>query len=362
MSKSRARSSAQNRPSGIAGNMAELIGRFGSEEACEEHMLALRWPGGFECPSCGCRERARVVGRREFRCVGCGWQFSATSGTMLAHTKLPLTSWFRAAWMVCSDPRGASAQAVARELGVSDATGAQVLRRLRAAMGYAMRLCEVGGGWVEVDAAEVDCGNDGSRASVAAAAGSTVAPVLVAASGSLACLRAVSDQTAGSVAEFCSAHVSRNHEVRCDAHRSMAAALSGGWDVVTRPSASDGDSEASLPVVHHLISNFKAKLAGTCHGVSCDRLQEHCDEFSWKYCHRRSDQLGELLAELVRWPHVRLADIRAVSERQPPHPTDRAAVKAASNHNRRVERAGMARLQARRAAEARQVAQVLTHL
>ena len=87
--KSKARTASQNAPSGIAGNMAELIGRFGTEEACELHMIGLRWPGGFECPRCGHREYARVSGRREFRCAGCGWQFSATSGTAIAHTKVP---------------------------------------------------------------------------------------------------------------------------------------------------------------------------------------------------------------------------------------------------------------------------------
>jgi hypothetical protein len=75
---------------------------------------------------------------------------------------VPLTKWFRAAYMVCSDPRGASAQAVARECGVSDPTGTAMLRRLRAAMGFAMRLCRVGGDWVEVDGASVPCGNAGS--------------------------------------------------------------------------------------------------------------------------------------------------------------------------------------------------------
>ena len=76
-------------------------------------MISLRWPGGFECPRCGHRSYARVSGRREFCCTRCRWQFSATSGTAIAHTRLPLARWFRAAYMVCSDPRGASAQAVA---------------------------------------------------------------------------------------------------------------------------------------------------------------------------------------------------------------------------------------------------------
>ena len=108
---------------------------------------------------------------------------------------------------------------------------------------------------------------------------------MVAVSGSSLCARAVSDLAAGSLDEFFRQHVSRRCEVRTDGARSQSR-LAGGWDVVARPSARDGDSEASLPAVHHAISNLKAKLAGTFHGVSWGRMQEHLDEFSWKYCHR----------------------------------------------------------------------------
>ena len=313
MGGSKARTAAQNSGEGmLAPSMAALIERFGDEEACERHMISLRWPGGFECPRCGHRSYARVSGRREFRCAACSWQFSATSGTAIAHTKLPLAKWFRAAYMVCADPRGASAQAVARELGVSDATGVAVLRRLRTAMGLAAAICRVGGRWVELDGTDLACGNDGSLCNMAGS-GATDAHVLAAVSGSRLALRQASDRTAGSVQAFCAAHVSRRAEVRADACTSYAPALAGGWDLrQTRSGAWWGDSPGSLPAVHHVFSNLKAKLAGTCHGVSAARLQEHLDEFSWKYCHRRGDQLADLLAEVARWPHVRLADIRSV--------------------------------------------------
>ena len=110
---------------------------------------------------------------------------------------------------------------------------------------------------------------------------------------------------------------------------------SPGAGTCARPSAADGDSGASLPAVHHCISNLKAKLQGTCHGVTAARIQEHLDEFGWKYSHRRGDQLADLLAELVRWPHVRLRDIREVAQAQPAHA---GALDPGYWHNRRLER------------------------
>lgn len=304
----------------IAPSMDALVERFGTEEACEEHMISLRWPGGFKCPRCEHGAYARVADRREYRCAGCGWQFSATSGTALAHTKVPLVKWFRAAFMVCSDARGASAQAVARECGVSDLTGQSMLRRLRTAMGFSMSLCRVGGDWVEVDGAHVACGNDGSSAT-RPGQGRTDAPVLVAVSASRCVARAASDSTLGTTEAFCAAHVSRRCQVRCDDNRSNGA-LAGGWDAARRKDARGGDSEESLPVVHHVISNLKAWLSGTFHGVSVRRLQEYCDEFGWRYCHRRGDALADLLGELARWPHVALSEIRSCRVAMEPHPSD----------------------------------------
>ena len=329
----------------IAPSMAELERRFGTEEQCERYLISLKYPGGFVCERCGHGGYKKVGNRREYRCTGCNRQFSATVGTVLEGTKLPLTKWFRAAWMVSADTRGASAQAVARECGVSDLTAHAMLRRLRTPMGLSMALCRVGGDWVEVDCAHVSCGNGDGTGVGRPGPGRSDAPVLVAASASRCVLRACSDANGSSMAEFAGAHVSRRHEVRCDEHGANQALL-GGWDARPRKSARDGDSEASLPVVHHVISNFKAWIAGTFHGVTVARLQEYCDEFSWRYCHRAGDAFADLLAELCRWPHVALSGIRSCRVAMPAH---EPPSEPGRRHNQKI----LARWQARQREERR---------
>ena len=316
----RGRTAAQNlawQEGKAAPTMWDLATKFGREEDCELALIELRFPGGFVCPECGHTEYCRVGGRREYRCRACNWQFSATSGTMLAHTKLPLTKWFRAIWLATTKPGSASAQAIARECGVSDVTGLSMLRRIRTSMGMAMALCKVGGDYVEADGAHVACGNSGLAAR-RPGSGKTDAPVLVAASSDACVIRATSDSNGTTMEEFASAHISRNHEVRCDEHGANLQLL-GGWDVRARKSACDGDSEESLPTVHHIISNFKSWLAGTFHGVSVERLQEYADCFSFAYSHRRGDAFSDLLFELVRWPHQRLSEIRGCRAAMPAH-------------------------------------------
>ena len=303
----------------VAASWEDFWEMFGTEERCEERLISLKRPEGFECPRCGHGEYAKVGGgRREYRCTGCNRQFSATVGTVLEGTKLPPAKWFRAIRMVAANTRGASAQAVARECCVSDVTGLSMTGRVRAAMGSSMAVCRVGGDRVEVDGAHVPCGNWEGSGVRRPGSGTTDAPVLAAVSSTRCVLRACSDSNGSSMAEFASAHVSRNHEVRCDDHGANLA-LVGGWDAVMRKSAADGDSEASLPAVHHAMSNFKSWLAGTFHGVSVARLQEYCDEFSWRYCHRLGDAFAGLLSDLVRWPHVKLSEVRSLRVAMPAH-------------------------------------------
>jgi hypothetical protein len=55
---------------------------------------------------------------------------------------------------------------------------------------------------------------------------------------------------------------------------------------------------ASLPMVHKVISNFRACARGTFHGLSAARMRSYADAFSWRCSHRASDDpAADLLRE-----------------------------------------------------------------
>lgn len=57
----------------------------------------------------------------------------------------------------------------------------------------------------------------------------------------------------------------------------------------------------SLPLVHHVISNFKSHIRRTYRGVTRDRLRSCADEFCWRYNHRgMKGKFEVLLADLCR--------------------------------------------------------------
>lgn len=98
--------------------------RFPDEQACWTHLRTERWgPDGFECPRCKETEHwGWISTRRLFECYECGYQASVTSGTVLQDTKLPLRTWFRAAFLVLTTKKGMSTLELARKVGVTPKT------------------------------------------------------------------------------------------------------------------------------------------------------------------------------------------------------------------------------------------------
>jgi predicted RNA-binding Zn-ribbon protein involved in translation (DUF1610 family) len=76
-------------------SLIEFQQRFSDETACAQYLIATRWPVGFVCPGCGGGKAWRLETKAwTFECANCGRQISVTAGTIMHHSKLPLTAWF----------------------------------------------------------------------------------------------------------------------------------------------------------------------------------------------------------------------------------------------------------------------------
>jgi hypothetical protein len=117
-------------------SMPEFTQRFGSESQCAAALEAARWPNGFSCPRCG--EHAHCVLRggscKVFQCQACRHQTSLIAGTVMQGTKLPLTTWFLAIYLISQAKTGLSALALKRHLGVSYPTAWLIHHKLMQAM------------------------------------------------------------------------------------------------------------------------------------------------------------------------------------------------------------------------------------
>ena len=89
-------------------SLIEFQQRFADEAACAAYLCEARWPGGFVCPACGgVRGWELATKAWTHECAECGKQTSVTAGTVLHGSKLPLTVWFWAAYLMAtpSSPR-----------------------------------------------------------------------------------------------------------------------------------------------------------------------------------------------------------------------------------------------------------------
>jgi transposase-like protein len=117
-------------------SLPEFLQSFGSEFACCEALMRARWPDGFVCPGCGGRAHCILfnLGKPLFQCHGCHSQTSLTAGTLFAATKLPLTKWFLAIYLISQAKTGLAALQLKRDIGVSYPTAWLMHHKIMTAM------------------------------------------------------------------------------------------------------------------------------------------------------------------------------------------------------------------------------------
>jgi len=110
------------------------------ETECREALERLRWPKGPVCPHCGAGEHAVTqVGGNSHRpglhlCSECRKQFTVTVGTPLEGSKLPLSSWLRAAHMLNALPKQVTVREIEQALGVTYKTAWHLVQKLLGAV------------------------------------------------------------------------------------------------------------------------------------------------------------------------------------------------------------------------------------
>jgi transposase-like protein len=125
---------------------------FNEEDYRRECLIQLRWKGKITCPKCTNSEKKIYECKdRRFRCSVCDNRFSATSGTVLHSTKLPLLTWFHALYQFSVIKTGISSYTMAEILNTTQMTGWRVNNRLRMGMSNSNHFKGKLSGIVEVD-------------------------------------------------------------------------------------------------------------------------------------------------------------------------------------------------------------------
>ena len=125
-------------------NLSTLTRLFSDETAVREFLEAKRWGKvGRHCPHCGCTTTYALVAKPGskspvrpgvYKCKACRQQFTVRIGTIFDESKLPLSKWLMAIHLMTSSKKGISSHQISRELGCTQKTAWFLNHRIREAM------------------------------------------------------------------------------------------------------------------------------------------------------------------------------------------------------------------------------------
>jgi len=114
---------------------------FTDETKAREWLESRVWPNGPVCPHCGNVDAAKIKaleGKAHrsglYQCAECRDQFTVTVKTVFERSKIPLSKWLAALFLLTSSKKGVSAHQIHRSLGISYKSSWFMMHRLREAM------------------------------------------------------------------------------------------------------------------------------------------------------------------------------------------------------------------------------------
>lgn len=285
-------------------SMVAFLKKYGTEQACWDALFELRWPQGFRCPECGNATHCELKSRKVLQCHRCHHQASLTARTVFEKTKLPLTTWFLAIFLLTQSKTGLSAVALSRHLGVSYNTAWLVKQKLMQTMRERDDSKPLSGP-VQVDDAYWGGERRGGKRG-RGASGKTpfVAAVACTTDGRPLAMRMtpVKGFRSDSIGRWANTHLCPEAEVTSDGLHCFRAIV----DTCRHCSIATGGGPSSVEKpeftwVNTMLGNVKNALHGTYHAVRGIHLGRYLGAFAYRF--NRRFQLETMIERLayVAW-------------------------------------------------------------
>ena len=140
----------------------EFFKRFPDDDACLDHLFAVRYGPEPACPKCGEIGAFHRLAKLPAWTCNCGHHLHPMQGTPFERTHTPLQKWFYAMYLFTTSRHGVPAKELQRQLGVTYKTAYRIGIQIRKLMEQA----DLGGlltGHVEMDEAYVGGRRSGGK-------------------------------------------------------------------------------------------------------------------------------------------------------------------------------------------------------
>lgn len=283
----------------------EFFQQYGTEDQCYEALYQWRWSKGFECRRCGHKKGCMIKQRRVYQCNKCHLQTSLTAGTIFHASKLELTTWFLAMYLLTQNKNGISIMELSRQLGISDRAAGRLKHKLMQVM-YERDLPKKLSGIIVMDDAYIGGEQEGGKRGRGSENKTPfVAAVQTNDEGRSTSIKLSKIKSFSSIELYGWGvrHLAPGSKVITDGLQCFGsvAAIGCEHERIITGGGKESVKKQVFQWVNTVLWNMKTSLAGTYHAVSHKHIPRYMAEFQYKF-NRRYD----LAAMIPRLAYVAL--------------------------------------------------------
>jgi transposase-like protein len=278
---------------------------FHDEAAAYAFVEARIWPDGPVCPHCGGTDRNRPMKGKStrigaYKCYDCRKPFTVKVGTIFEASKVDMTVWLQAIYLMASSKKGISTHQLHRTLGVALRTAWFMSHRIREAMREgSLDVFGSGGGIVEAD--ETFIGNDRTIKPKGQKKGRGYhhkhkVLALVDRSSRRARTMVVDSLAAADLAPILRENIAKEARLMTDeaSYYTKVGREFASHDIVRHGQGEYGRGEIGTNTIEGFFSIFKRGMKGVYQHCGKKHLHRYAAEFEFRYNHRVANGVNDL--------------------------------------------------------------------
>lgn len=278
---------------------------FHDEAAAYAFVEARIWPDGAVCPHCGGTDRNKPMGGKStrigtYKCYDCRKPFTVKVGTIFEASKVDMTVWLQAIYLMASSKKGISTHQLHRTLGVALRTAWFMSHRIREAMREgSLGVFGTGGGIVEAD--ETFIGNDRTIKPKGQKKGRGYhhkhkVLALVDRSSRRARTMVVDSLAAADLAPILRENIAKEARLMTDeaSYCTKVGREFASHDIVRHGQGEYGRGEIGTNSIEGFFSIFKRGMKGVYQHCGKKHLHRYAAEFEFRYNHRVANGVNDL--------------------------------------------------------------------
>jgi transposase-like protein len=284
-----------------------------TEEEARTYLESVRWPDGAVCPHCESKKVTYLNGKATragvYKCKDCRKQFTVTVNTIFHRSHIPLKKWVIAFHMLCSSKKGISALQLQRNLKLESYESAwHMAHRIRYAMteGPMATLLK---GTVEVDETYIG-GKPRIKGVSKRGRGTKKTPVLALVSRDGSANSFPVERVSGKTLKTAiRENVESSARILTDelpSYGGIGKEFEGGHETVNHGRKEYARGDVNTNSVESYFALLKRGVHGTFHHISKRHLPRYCEEFAFRWSHRKESDSERALAALLQTSGKRL--------------------------------------------------------